>query len=1021
MKETMSPPLCCSYVARTVGSGHKCNKKNSKKARNPYQVYRTNDANDRQLLWILLCKKRKLPPSEYGRRLSRRDVIDIENEFGSKEFCLCRVFARNLKEHIRLVPPKKKRKASAIVTAGENHAYPFSINDDDNSDAEYVCSVINRDQPTPVLPMTATITSPSTKSSSSAEQQPQRIIRRRSPRGISSPSPTNDGTSNNSNTNYVAPSMLQFSITHSRKRRRLSTISCFKTKLEQIEKECKSPSSRKKFTELSATMHGERTSTALCHLIMCAGYGSDDQIKDNANLYEDVNMVLISLKALLMKLTGLTDKIAEQTQVPMDDLGDDEVLSALGEMIALDNDEGNNARKSAEAKKESRMKLESILVSKMARDSYNLIVKTINCATDMGLRSYHLLSKDLPTTEDFKFEYEEDSPEIQLDTSYTQALNDDDMVTNNLMEEARLTTAPTSATSRSATLTSATLTSATSTSATLTSATSTSATLMSATATSATSTGATSTSAMSTSEKTICDGSVVQTKECLQQLMSKIEGIVKAKNDGTTLEKVMEGAFLILCPDGAVHPRMQATDQNIITYSMTLSSPYLVNDCGFYPTSGANILPHVQLRGKENVNTLRAVLKWRHMDLPSSLEGFPGLENCHVYDLADGKALYLMLDHAHWQCNLHPYLLCKCNRGDLICEGIMHDDEWIRLVKESQSQWNNRDGLTEERREFGDGTPYSWSVHKKWCGEENFGVCHNGAMPENYKISQIRFDVFHGRSAFIKVVTKYIRKLFEGLPRNVKLFSAFLRKLPCWDPYVVDPWISNGPTSRLKGRHTASFTKNIPECVKLLKEIAPLSMVDSLCKSLMAFYTMSQILAFVTVNKFDMVKHVLPHDTAVSSESSPDDVAKAVFDTYKQLAYKFREHGLRSFMTNRRTGDKETFYVHVITQYLPKIMTDTYQRHKLGVGIFSMEGFEYKNYTSKQVLNNRTNGKIKSNIVLQSMRILQLLFKCAYFDPHAEMKRRKVMYEKKISAHENICTIATSNVNEVVAPVVERV
>ena len=126
-------------------------------------------------------------------------------------------------------------------------------------------------------------------------------------------------------------------------------------------------------------------------------------------------------------------------------------------------------------------------------------------------------------------------------------------------------------------------------------------------------------------------------------------------------------------------------------------------------------------------------------------------------------------------------------------------------------------------------------------------------------------------------------------------------------------------------------------------------------------------------------------------------------------------------MTNRRTGDKENFYVHVLTNYIPGIMRETYKRHKLGVGIFSMEGFEYKNYTSKQVLNNRTNGKIKSNIVLQSMRILQLLFKCAYFDPHAEMKRRKVMYEKKISAHENICTIATSNVNEVVAPVVDRV
>ena len=55
------------------------------------------------------------------------------------------------------------------------------------------------------------------------------------------------------------------------------------------------------------------------------------------------------------------------------------------------------------------------------------------------------------------------------------------------------------------------------------------------------------------------------------------------------------------------------------------------------------------------------------------------------------------------------------------------------------------------------------------------------------------------------------------------------------------------------------------------------------------------------------------------------------------------------------------------------------------------------------------------------MRILQLLFNCAYFDPHAEMKRCKVMYEQKISAYKYICTLATSNVDEEVAPVVERV
>ena len=71
-----------------------------------------------------------------------------------------------------------------------------------------------------------------------------------------------------------------------------------------------------------------------------------------------------------------------------------------------------------------------------------------------------------------------------------------------------------------------------------------------------------------------------------------------------------------------------------------------------------------------------------------------------------------------------------------------------------------------------------------------------------------------------------------------------------------------------------------------------------------------------------------------------------------------------------------------------------------GAGIFSMEGFKYKNYTSKQVLNNRTNGKVSTNIVLQSMRVLQLLFGCAYVDPDAEIKRRNILNKKMIAKYE---------------------
>lgn len=189
--------------------------------------------------------------------------------------------------------------------------------------------------------------------------------------------------------------------------------------------------------------------------------------------------------------------------------------------------------------------------------------------------------------------------------------------------------------------------------------------------------------------------------------------------------------------------------------------------------------------------------------------------------------------------------------------------------------------------------------------------------------------------------------------------------------------------------------------------------MNDLCESLAAFHTMSKILGFVIVDQFNMVKHVLGTSSNINDQTSPQDIANAVMSKYDELVVKFRKYGLRSFMTNRRSGDKETFYVHVLTRYMPKIMRETYQRHSLGVGIFSMEGFEYKNYTSKQVLNNRTNGKVSTNIVLQSMRVLQLLFGCAYVDPDAEIKRRNILNKKMIAKYEAEENKEKNTVNEV--------
>jgi hypothetical protein len=81
-------------------------------------------------------------------------------------------------------------------------------------------------------------------------------------------------------------------------------------------------------------------------------------------------------------------------------------------------------------------------------------------------------------------------------------------------------------------------------------------------------------------------------------------------------------------------------------------------------------------------------------------------------------------------------------------------------------------------------------------------------------------------------------------------------------------------------------------------------------------------------------------------------------------------------------------------------MKTTYIHNKLGIGIFTMEGFEYKNYTSKQVLNSRTNGWHQKNITKQSLRVLQLTYKCGYHNTQHEIKRRRLDMDVSIGEYE---------------------
>ena len=151
-------------------------------------------------------------------------------------------------------------------------------------------------------------------------------------------------------------------------------------------------------------------------------------------------------------------------------------------------------------------------------------------------------------------------------------------------------------------------------------------------------------------------GAYVKFGDCVKVLMIKVEEVV-SKTEGVTMEQALDKAYFLTCANGAQHNCLPKEKQNVIRYSMTLVSRVLVERCGIYPSSSRWIVLHVQLQAKENLKTLQKVLQFC---LGSKYAEFfaemPILRVIPMYDIADGKVLYIYTEHCHWASNNKPFL-----------------------------------------------------------------------------------------------------------------------------------------------------------------------------------------------------------------------------------------------------------------------------------------------------------------------------------------------------------------------------
>jgi len=169
----------------------------------------------------------------------------------------------------------------------------------------------------------------------------------------------------------------------------------------------------------------------------------------------------------------------------------------------------------------------------------------------------------------------------------------------------------------------------------------------------------------------------------------------------------------------------------------------------------------------------------------------------------------------------------------------------------------------------------------------------------------------------------------------------------------------NETLSRIQGKHIKGWIKDINNFVKMIEESIE---CDDNNPEMRDFVKACKV--WTKITKFINIAKV-PDDKV--------DAYKTELEDFNKNVVAFCKCGGTTFMKGDQMGDNETFYLHVVRNYLPEIAKNVLENCQFGLGVFTMQGFEHRNKQSKRTFKLKTNST--GNIVLQSMKALCSLFK----------------------------------------------
>ena len=114
--------------------------------------------------------------------------------------------------------------------------------------------------------------------------------------------------------------------------------------------------------------------------------------------------------------------------------------------------------------------------------------------------------------------------------------------------------------------------------------------------------------------------------------------------------------------DGAEHLKLKKKVTSLISFSSTMFTPNMMNKNQVTVGSSLNILTWQQIHEVENVSVMLPSVNDNYRK-KGELYTNTKIKHTSLYNMNNGKILYLLTQHSLWNRKKHPFLRCKCERG----------------------------------------------------------------------------------------------------------------------------------------------------------------------------------------------------------------------------------------------------------------------------------------------------------------------------------------------------------------------